>query len=357
MHPSATGWLGLALGRTWRSWSNQRLVALVVYGSLGGLGCSGRAAEIVNLTDPADGGMVGPSSTLRLDDASPAGQTNASSSGDPISTSEATVSAAEDSTPDATLFAPVDAAFIEDATDTAQVSDVDGGVEVADASDADRASTDGGVDSETEGAYSSCLAILKAAPASASGTYFISLSGASLAVHCDMAFAGGGWTLVQSTNGGLCTPATEAPGSVTLASCAYMPAETLAELAELSTTVHVRTASGLAPPVAYITSDTDGPIQNLRVGLVANANEPVGDAASEEAAWTVVGDPGNTASQDRTPESILAFTCAVTGDIWPAVYRACGNGADGFVLDVADDVSLWNWGLPHVNVPMEVYVR
>jgi hypothetical protein len=210
----------------------------------------------------------------------------------------------------------------------------------------------------TATSYASCLAILKAAPTSSSGTYVIFPGGTSLAVHCDMDFAGGGWTLVQSTNGGSCTPVTETAGPVALGSCTYMPSAAVTALAQGSTTVHVRTASGSAAPVAYITSATAVPIQNLRMGLVTNANEPVGDAVTEEAAWTVVGDPGNANKQGRTPQSILAFTCAVTGEMWPAVYHACGNGADGFVLDVVDNVSFWNWGTaPHVNTPMEVYVR
>jgi hypothetical protein len=206
--------------------------------------------------------------------------------------------------------------------------------------------------------YASCLAILNAAPTSASGTYVINPGGTSLTVHCDMAFAGGGWTLVQSTTGGTCTPATETARTVALGSCAYMPNAALTALATGSTTVHVRTASGSAPPVAYITSATAVPIQNLRMGLVTNTNEPVGDGVTEEGAWTVVGDPGNATKQGRTPQSILAFTCAVTGEMWPSVYHACGNGADGFALEVADNVSIWNWGvMPHVNVPIEVYIR
>lgn len=225
----------------------------------------------------------------------------------------------------------------------------------ADGAPADGATADS---APPDTSYASCLAILNATPASPSGTYVINPAGTSLTVHCDMAFAGGGWTLVQSTNGGTCSPATETARAVALGSCAYMPSGALTALAMRSTTVHIRTASGSAPPVAYVTSATGLPIQNLRMGLVTNAGEPVGDAVTEEQAWTVVGDPGNTSKQGRTPQSILAFTCAVTGEMWPSVYHACGNGADGFALEVADNVSIWNWGvMPHVNVPIEVYIR
>ena len=51
------------------------------------------------------------------------------------------------------------------------------------------------------------------------------------------------------------------------------------------------------------------------------------------------------------------FHLWVTTDVWPGVYRACGNGADGFALDVTDKTSVWNWEFRNVNVPMEVYVR
>jgi hypothetical protein len=240
------------------------------------------------------------------------------------------------------------------------ISAADGGIDASDAAVvADSPVLDGpALDSgPPENSYASCLAILDAAPTISSGTYVIVSGGTSLEVHCDMEFAGGGWTLVQSTNGGGCTPATETAGTVALGSCRYMPNAALTALAQGSTAVHVRSASGSAAPVAYITSATPVPIQNLRVGLIANANEPVGDAVAEEAAWTVVGDPGNATTQGRTAQSILAFTCPVTGEMWPAVYHACGNGADGFVLDIVDNFSFWNWGMPHVNVPMEVYVR
>ncbi|MGD0678465.1 MAG: fibrinogen-like YCDxxxxGGGW domain-containing protein [Polyangiaceae bacterium] len=233
------------------------------------------------------------------------------------------------------------------------VSQPDGGP--ADGSQSDGPAFDSG---PSQTSYASCLEILDAAPASSSATYVIFPAGTALEVYCDMDFAGGGWTLVQSTNGGSCAPATETAGPVALGSCAYVPYAAVTALAHVSTSVHVRPASGSAVPTAYITSATALPIENLRMGLVANANEAVGDAGAEEAAWTVVGDPGKATSQGRTPESILTFTCSVAGEMWPAVYHACGNGADGFALDVVDNVSYWNWGImPRVNVPMEVYLR
>jgi hypothetical protein len=242
----------------------------------------------------------------------------------------------------------------------APVSDAESGMDASSSTTDAEGAPDTPPDTPTmdSGPAASCLAILKAAPMSSSATYVIAPGGTSLPVYCDMDFAGGGWTLVQSTNGGSCTPATESAGTVAQGSCAYMPTATLMALAQGSTTVHVRSASGSGAPIAYVTSATAVPIQNLQMGLITNAGEPVGDSVAEEAAWTVVGDPGKATSQGRTPQSILSFTCSVAGETWPAVYHACGNGADGFVLDVVDNVSFWSWGtLPHVNIAMEVYLR
>jgi hypothetical protein len=266
----------------------------------------------------------------------------------PDDSSDSTVS-----TPDAASPAPDDASTMES---EGPVSGADSGVDASNGSPTDGPAVDSQGPPETS--YASCLDILNAASTKSSGNYSIFPGGSSLEVYCDMNFAGGGWTLVESTNGGDCTPATETAGMVALGSCTYMPGAALTALAGGATTVHVRTASGSAAPLAYITSATAVPIQNLRMGLIANANEPVGDAGAEEAAWTVVGDPGKAVNQGRTPQSILAFSCPVAGETWPAVYHACGNGADGFALDVVDNVSFWNWGItPHVNIAMEVYVR
>ncbi len=265
------------------------------------------------------------------------------------------------STPDSTLDDPT-AALNDTSTALAEAPGTetpgqDGGLDAS--ASADGNLSDGPfVDSDSQGApYLSCLAILEATPTSSSGTYLITPGGTPIEVHCDMGFGGGGWTLVQSTNGGSCSPATETAGTVALGSCAYMPNGPLTALTQVSTTVHVRPATGAATPTEYITSATTLPIQNLRMGLVTNADEALGDAAAQEAAWTVVGDPGNAAAQRLAPPSILAFTCSVAGEVWPSVYHACGNSADGFALDVHDKTSVWNWSVRNTNVPIEVYVR
>jgi hypothetical protein len=363
----------------------QRLVALCACGVITALGCSGTYTPTIGgAPEPTDSGAAldaigslegGASGTDARPSADDAGSrpdaaaldgatldATTSAQDGPSSTMDS-MSSAQDgpsSTMDSMSSAQDGLSSTMDATTQSDghSSGSDTGVAKSDASIADGSSMDStAADGRPGPTYASCLAILKAEPESPSGTYVIRPGEDSLTVRCDMSFADGGWTLVQSTNGGTCSPATEAAGAVTVGSCAYMPTATVMALAKVSTTVHVRTPSLLAEPLAYVTSVTTLPIQNLQMGLVLNANEAVGDPAIEEAAWTVVGDPGGAILFGRTPQSILDFTCSVTTDVWPGVYRACGNGADGFALDVTDKTSVWNWELRAINVPMEVYVR
>jgi len=173
-----------------------------------------------------------------------------------------------------------------------------------------------------------------------------------------MVFQGGGWTLVQVTNGGTCQPGTETQGAVTLGSCTYTPLATVEALAALSSSVHIRSASGTGQPTAYVTSIQPLPITTLQQGFILNYNITPGDNATAEAQWTVVGDPGVTSAiPGQKPINIFDFSCSVSSNpSWPNIYWACGNGTDGFHL--VNGWSIWDWSLGGKgNLPMEVYVR
>jgi hypothetical protein len=193
----------------------------------------------------------------------------------------------------------------------------------------------------------SCLQTLGVFPAATSGDYVINPTGAPFQAQCDMAFDGGGWTLLQATKGLCCGPGNATAGPpVVSGSCTYLPIATAKALAALSTSVHVRSSSGASPPTTYITSATTTPITNLRSGYLLNQGESV-DAGTDQAQWSVVGNPA-TMLDMATPVPII--------DLWPDVYTTPGNPA-GFVL--AGSGSTWNSSLdgPCVNDALEVYVR
>jgi hypothetical protein len=161
-----------------------------------------------------------------------------------------------------------------------------------------------------------------------------------------MTFGSGGWTLIESTNGGACGPGSEASGVVAQGSCAYVPLASAEALANLASTVHVRSASGNATPTQYATSATALAIGNLRIGAMLDANEDPGVA---QAQWTTVG----------VPASALDFNvgCMSGPTAWPNVYWACGNSSGWHLVSPQGqgNYSTWQWATP--NVAMEVYVR
>jgi hypothetical protein len=170
--------------------------------------------------------------------------------------------------------------------------------------------------------------------------------GAPFQAYCDMNFDGGGWTLAESTNGGSCGPGVEVSDVVSQGTCAFMPIASVEALANLGTSVHVRSASGFSTPTKYATSATGLPIANLRLGALLDANE---DATTAETHWTTVG----------VPASALDFSCVPGSGApgWPSVYWAACNGSGWHLVSPPGqgNYSTWQWNT--ANVAMEVYVR
>jgi large repetitive protein len=211
-----------------------------------------------------------------------------------------------------------------------------------------------------------CASIHGSNPAAGDGIFLIDPDGTGpitqFSAYCLMQFDGGGWTLIESTNGG--GPANGVPGVVTQNSAKWMPVGTIDALANLSSRVHVRSpvSPGTDPPLNYVESVggvDNAVILNLRVENNLNAAfvDPVNNA-NQESFWSVpVSD--NTIPGGNDPNTVHIFDFNCMGgifDSWPDVYdtNSCGANAAGWQL--AGAFSEWQAGAL-TNIPLEVYAR
>lgn len=197
----------------------------------------------------------------------------------------------------------------------------------------------------------SCKQIKTDVPGAVTGSYTIDPDGAAGPVapflaYCDMDFddgAGGvgGWTLIESTFGGL-GPSGLTEGLVAPGTSSYMPADTMKALANVASKVHLRT-TGLAATESITSLADNEIITNLRAGYVVNEGL-VGAAQVDR--WA-----GPFAIADR-----LTFSCPTNSAVWPSVYWACGNTIG---LHLVQTHARWDWqgGNTGANLEMQVYVR
>ncbi len=197
----------------------------------------------------------------------------------------------------------------------------------------------------------SCLAYLKANPGAASGTYMIDPDGpggpvSPFQAYCDMTFDDGngdvgGWTLIEATWNGQ-GPSGLTGGVVLPGTATYMPSSAMQALATISAQVHIRSPGSAA--TASVTSVASGTaIANLRQLAIV---DQLSDPTPEYTNWF-----GPNADDDH-----LDFSCDTSGQGYPSIYWACGNG-DG--THIVGTNSRWHWdgGDTTQNTSMEVYVR
>jgi Fibrinogen beta and gamma chains, C-terminal globular domain len=218
--------------------------------------------------------------------------------------------------------------------------------------------------------YLNCKVLLEAQPASPSGVYLIDPDGAGpleeLPLYCDMAFAGGGWTLILSNVSGRTLAAPGDAGSNASPDASYyfrepapgalgaLKAPHAQALALGAIDLHIRTPfadpanSGDAGYITSIAPGDGGPsfaIRNLRAGRVANANGDGGFAAD----WS-----GPNANLARLSFSNTGGFCSPLNTTpYPQIYWACLNQIG---LHLGLTIVKWNFASP-ADEAMEVYVR
>jgi len=176
-------------------------------------------------------------------------------------------------------------------------------------------------------------------PFGITGSYPIDPDGAgaisTFDAWCDQLYQGGGWTMIESSNG--VGPINQTEGMVARGTSTYLPAALMQAVAApgVSGQVHIRTQDQEATRSITTTPDSL-PIQNLRALKTL-----------EQGNWSLSDYTGPMADSAH-----LSWTCDTSAAHYPAIYWPCGN-FNGLHLE--NDHSRWTFIGP--DEPMEVYVR